>query len=237
MSLLQEQLYSSFQTHKNLEALSTQGKTYTYQNILDYAAALNLGMNHNTQESVSILGDRSLTAYAGVACCLFSGKTFVPINPSFAPKQNQTVLDLSGCKTLIFDLKSWKTVKAVIADIETPLLLITLDAENDSNQKTSEIRDFLNQTEHSLYVASIGGNDAYTISNVPDPHLLYVLFTSGTTGVPKGVPISHNNVEHYLSGLNELLDLSSDDRFSQTFDLTFDLSMHCLLYTSDAADE
>ena len=45
------------------------------------------------------------------------------------------------------------------------------------------------------------------------------------------MPVSHRNVEHYLSAILPLADLSSTDRFSQFFDLTFDLSMHDILLT------
>ena len=54
----------------------------------------------------------------------------------------------------------------------------------------------------------------------------YVLFTSGTTGKPKGVPISWENLQSFLDGFFELgYELNQDDRFLQMFELTFDLSV------------
>ncbi|WP_103502482.1 AMP-binding protein, partial [Streptomyces sp. SM14] len=53
----------------------------------------------------------------------------------------------------------------------------------------------------------------------------YVLFTSGSTGRPKGVPVLHRNVDAYLRFVHDRYGFHTGDVFSQTFDLTFDLSV------------
>ncbi|WP_327581128.1 AMP-binding protein [Nonomuraea sp. NBC_00507] len=59
----------------------------------------------------------------------------------------------------------------------------------------------------------------------------YILFTSGSTGTPKGVPISHANVSAYLSYVIPRYELGPGCRVTQTFDLTFDLSVFDLFAT------
>jgi D-alanine--poly(phosphoribitol) ligase subunit 1 len=56
----------------------------------------------------------------------------------------------------------------------------------------------------------------------------YVLFTSGSTGGPKGVSVSRENVAAYLQHMLTTYDLNERDRFTQFFALTFDLSVHDL---------
>ena len=53
-----------------------------------------------------------------------------------------------------------------------------------------------------------------------------MMFTSGSTGVPKGVPIYHRNVQSYVRYVCDHYQVTERDRFSQEFDLTFDLSVH-----------
>lgn len=59
----------------------------------------------------------------------------------------------------------------------------------------------------------------------------YLLFTSGTTGEPKGVPITQINLEafvgHYLN--HDSIKFTSKDKFLQSYELTFDVSVFCFL--------
>ncbi|MFN4915639.1 MAG: AMP-binding protein [Sphingomonadales bacterium] len=56
----------------------------------------------------------------------------------------------------------------------------------------------------------------------------YLLFTSGTTGKPKGVPVTFGNIQAFMDGFDALgYQVHEDDRFLQMFELTFDLSVVC----------
>lgn len=70
-----------------------------------------------------------------------------------------------------------------------------------------------------------GGLDAAPkITEGEEP--VYILFTSGTTGQPKGVPITRNNLSGFVDAFWKMgFEIDEHDRVLQMFELTFDLSV------------
>jgi amino acid adenylation domain-containing protein len=62
----------------------------------------------------------------------------------------------------------------------------------------------------------------------------YILFTSGSTGVPKGVPVSWRNVDAYVHEAVARYELDETARVSHTFEITFDVAVLDILATWSA---
>ncbi|MEZ8142101.1 AMP-binding protein [Enterovibrio sp. FF113] len=55
---------------------------------------------------------------------------------------------------------------------------------------------------------------------------VYILSTSGSTGVPKSVPIKRHNLDAYLSAATGFFDVKHDEHFSVIHDVCFDFNIH-----------
>lgn len=72
----------------------------------------------------------------------------------------------------------------------------------------------------------IEGLDKNLPSQTKDPEsIAYVMFTSGSTGLPKGAAISNGALAQYLDSLNQALPLQKDDTYLNTATFSFSASI------------
>jgi D-alanine--poly(phosphoribitol) ligase subunit 1 len=172
---------------------------------------------------VGILAARSWEAYAGVLATSWAGATYVPLHPDWPEERILRILKLAALDALIVDADGRKALSQNIVPFCPRHILAPA---NDSSLSLNFAQyDVLISGKDSL-PASAG--DARPVD--PDAErLAYIMFTSGTTGTPKGVMISVGNVASFFSAMQEHSKFNSSDRVSQTFELTFDLSVWSML--------
>jgi amino acid adenylation domain-containing protein len=166
---------------------------------------------------VGILGKKSEVAYAGTLAALLAGATFVPLNPAFPRERTRAMLAAAAVDVLIVEDGAKDQVAALIADLpKTPFILAP--ASDACSFAAAGAR--VTGQETLARLAPLAAP-----RDVPPEAVAYLMFTSGSTGRPKGVPITHANVTSFLRTNQARYALGPDDRLSQTFDPTFDLSI------------
>ena len=86
------------------------------------------------------------------------------------------------------------------------------------------------QRPHVLSLEGLEAESAEPLASRTSPrNLAYVLFTSGSTGVPKGVMVEHRGMLNHFLGFQEALDLAPGDVIAQTAPIGFDISVWQML--------
>jgi amino acid adenylation domain-containing protein len=207
-------------------ALIVKGRTLTYREIDEAArrwAAVLLERRPGRPGRIGVFAYRSEVAYIGTLASLFSGAAFVPLNRTFPPQRTRTMVQRAALDALIVDRASAAQLATVLAGMEPPPLVLAPDADTDLTAVPPNLQcgaEVLATVEPLAQLPPVGAGD-----------IAYLLFTSGTTGVPKGVAITHGNVTHFLDSVSPWLEYTADDRTSQMFDQTFDLSVFDLFAT------
>jgi amino acid adenylation domain-containing protein len=167
----------------------------------------------------AVFATRSKTAYAGVLGTLLSGAGYVPLNPKFPLRRNAQMLAASQARTLVVGAECMSQLPELLAASSVVLTVIIPELEDMRALRDAQPRHtYVGASDLALYVSRDRPPD------VDPAEIAYLLFTSGSTGDPKGVMVSHSNVLAFLDAMWARYEIVPSDRFSQTFDLTFDLS-------------
>ncbi|WP_222131988.1 Pls/PosA family non-ribosomal peptide synthetase [Pseudonocardia sp. C8] len=146
---------------------------------------------------IGILLHRSWRTYAVLLAVLKTGAAFVPIDPAAPPDRVGYIRDDAGLDLLV-------TTSDLAADLP-PGGLVQLD----------------------LCVDEVSRLPRHPLEPVP-PHadpLAYIIYTSGSSGRPKGVAVAHPSICNFVHVITQVYDVRPHDRVYQGMTISFDFSI------------
>ncbi len=146
---------------------------------------------------VGILMNRSIDMIVGLVGILKSGAFYVPIDPE-SPKER---------------------IQYLIEDANVDAVLLNDDLLASNNAIDNVL--LINITDRVV----INTNKNSSNIHINSQDTAYVLYTSGSTGLPKGVEISHASLIDYVLSFSEYFQVNDADKFIQQASLSFDTSI------------
>ncbi|MFC9486647.1 AMP-binding protein [Streptomyces hydrogenans] len=171
------------------------------------AVAERIAAEHGTVDRVGLLAARGLVAYTGYLAAMRLGAGVVPLGPDYPAARNRGICDAAG-------------VDVVVAEAA---------AVARGGTEWAGGRPVLSLEDDEVRAAKPDGR--LTAHEADPDRPAYLLFTSGTTGRPKGIPIRHRQVLPFLAHNIARFRVGPGCRMSHTFELTFDLSVYDLFVT------
>lgn len=179
-------------------ALFINGVHYTYAQLLVkvHSVYTHIVNQEKKYDRIGVYCTDDLNTYASILAVSAYGAAFVPLNSNFPLARNLTIIESASIELI---------------------LNATSDTFQIANPICIPLRNDFVETPNDL--------STYRLERKTDQDLAYILFTSGSTGQPKGVPITNQNIAHFFEFFTteNRFHFTENDRFIQVFDLTFDV--------------
>jgi amino acid adenylation domain-containing protein len=177
-------------------ALSYEGRQTSYAELATRARAWArrlAALGIADEALVGIYLERSPEAIIGMLATLEAGGGYLPLDPSYPKERLKFMIEDAGVRVLITERKLRKRLPVTGVDV---ILIDELPSADTNDHPLPEVRN-------------------------PD-RLAYVMYTSGSTGLPKGAEVTHRGVVRLIS--SGLFALGEDDVELQLASLSFDPS-------------
>lgn len=220
--LVHHMLRASAARFPEKEAIVHAEERLSFETAWQRSSRLALGLQHSgvkRSDRVGIFLGPSVELAISIFAISQAGGAFIPIHHSLFPDQVKHICCDSGMKGLITDSTALENLREVLPTIDSLEFIVLTDGPTD--------------TEVGLPVFQFHEWASEVTENVCrdvaiDKDLAAILYTSGSTGMPKGVMLSHANVIAGASIVSEYLEITHRDRILAALPFSFDAGLNQL---------
>ena len=216
-------------------AVACQGRSLTYGELAERAAQLAARLQQNPDwprvkgriPRVGLLASRGVDACVALIGACWAGATYVPISMKQPEERILGLFEQCELSAIVTDDQGAKLLSDKLLAACPPLVI-------HAGQTPLEARTGESPSIKLLELTSLPRVVPEEPARLEATDTAYIIFTSGTTGVPKGVMISTGCARKYTTMIAEHLGLRADDRALETCELSFDFSVHNMFSTWQA---
>jgi len=167
------------------------------------------------QERVAVYLPKSLETVAAMFGAAAAGGAFVPVNPVLKGDQVGHILRDSGARVLVTSGSRLLAISDALAECASLTHVILTDGRPDDLELPAAIRC-------ETWADLVGSEGAPEPHRCIDGDMVAIFYTSGSTGLPKGVVLSHRNMVAGATSVASYLENVADDRILALLPLSFD---------------
>jgi acyl-CoA ligase (AMP-forming) (exosortase A-associated) len=207
-------------------AVTFGSQTLSYGELRDRVARVASGLHAlgmQRGDRVVVYAEKRIETVVALFAAAAAGAVFVPVNPQARPRQLDHVLTDCGPRVVITTAQRWATVRAVLAH-GTPAEHVVLmghpagPGQDEGVASRWAVHDWAALAKAAP--APVPGAAA-----VIDQDVAAILYTSGSSGGPKGVVLSHRNILAGAASVASYLGHGPDDVLLAVLPLSFDAGL------------
>lgn len=192
-------LYQLINWQSDSIAVKFKDQSFTYKQLNETSnqlAALLIDRGVKKGDKVAFAVDRSIEMLTVIISIMKAGGIYVPLDPQFPLER----------------------INYMLSDSKAVVLLISEKYKGHYQSNAAELvleREWANLSGYSIDTPAV---------NVTGNDLAYILYTSGSTGMPKGVQISQHSLVNFLYSMQKEPGMTADDKLLAVTTISFDIA-------------